>query len=61
MIVLLGFGELGIPPYLLDLAGGQGTAKPVKKRAVTRRKAHSMRSGNEKGGNGKGWQKSRKI
>lgn len=47
--------------YLLDLPGGQGTAKPVPKRAVKRRKAHSMRPGNEKGGNGKGWQKSRKI
>lgn len=31
MVVLLGFGEQGIPPYLLDLAWGQGTAKPVKK------------------------------
>lgn len=59
MIVLLDFGELGF--LLLNLAGGQGMAKPVKKRAVNRRKAHSVRSGNEKGGNGKGWQKCRKI
>lgn len=58
MIVLLGFGELGTHPYLLDLAGGQGMEKPVKKRAVKRRKVYSVRSGNEKGRNGKGWQKS---
>lgn len=64
-IVLLGLGELEIGPYLLDLAGVQGMEKPVKKRSVKGKKQKgrwiSVRSGNEKDGNEKGWEKSSQI
>lgn len=42
MIVLLGFGEREICPYLLDLAGGGEMEKPAEKRAVKGRKVPSV-------------------
>lgn len=61
MIVLLGLGELEICLYLLDLAGDHGMEKPVKRETWKGGRCSSMRSGNEKGGNGKGWQKCSQI
>lgn len=53
-----------ICPHPLDLVS-QGREDPVQKRAIKERKwkgrPSSVRSGNEKDGNGKGWEKSSRI
>lgn len=63
VVLFIGFEELVICPHPLDLAGGQGRAKAyLKESSLEGRKqkgrCSSVRSGNEKDENKKGWEKS---
>lgn len=63
-VVLFGLGEPALGPHLLDAPGGQGMEKPVKRSGCGRKQKgrwSSVRSGNEKDGNEKGWEKSSQI